>query len=42
MINVIIVMIAYIAILIPIAIVGNLVGEKLEKWLDNHFPNVEE
>lgn len=42
MISVIIVVMAYIAILVPIAIVGNIVGEKLEKWLDKHFPNVEE
>lgn len=42
MISVIIVVMVYIAILVPIAIVGNVVGEKLEKWLDNHFPNVEE
>lgn len=42
MINVIIVIMAYIAILIPTAIVANMVGEKLEKWLNSHFPNVEE
>lgn len=42
MMNIIIVIMAYIAILIPIAIVADIVGEKLEKWLNNHFPNVEE
>lgn len=42
MISVIIVVMAYIVILVPIAIVGNMIGEKLEEWLDNHFPNVEE
>lgn len=42
MINIIIVVITYIAILIPTAIIADIVGEKLEEWLDNHFPNVEE
>lgn len=42
MINVIIVIMAYIAIIIPTAIVADMIGEKLEKWLNNHFPNVEE
>lgn len=42
MISVIIVVMAYIAILVPVAIVANKIGEKLEKWLNNHFPNVEE
>lgn len=42
MISVIIVVMAYIAILIPIAIIANKVGEYIEHCLEEHFPNVEE
>ena len=28
--------------IIPIAIVGNRVGEKLERWLEKHFPDIDE
>ena len=27
--------------IIPIAIIGNKVGEKLEQWLNKHFPDID-
>lgn len=40
--KIIIVLVTFILLLLPVAILGNKVGEKIEKWFEEHFPNVEE
>ena len=34
--------IMFFMLLVPVMILGTKVGEQMDKWLDNHFPNVEE
>ena len=38
----IVILVMFFILLIPAAILGIKVGEHVDKWLDNHFPNVEE
>lgn len=40
--NIIIILLTFSVMLVPIAIVANKLGEKIEQWLEEHFPNVEE
>ena len=38
----IVILVMLFILLVPVTILGTKVGESLDKWLDNHFPNVEE
>lgn len=40
--DIIIILTIFFLILVPLAMMANKIGEKLGKWLENHFPNVEE
>ena len=40
--DLIIVILVFFIILVPVVMVANKVGEQIEKWLEEHFPNVEE
>ena len=40
--DLIIVLLVFFIVLVPVAVVANKVGEYIEKWLEEHFPNVEE
>lgn len=40
--DIIVILIVFFIVLVPLAMVANKIGEQLEKWLENHFPNVEE
>ena len=42
MIIVLLVLLVFFLVLVPVVMVANKVGEQIEKWLDNHFPNIEE
>ena len=42
MIDLIMLLLAFCLGIVPIAIIGNKIGEKLEKWLEEHFPDIEE
>lgn len=38
----IVILVIFFLLLVPVVILGNKIGEKLEDWLEEHFPNVEE
>lgn len=38
----IVILVMFFMLLIPATILGTKVGEQIEEWLENHFPNVEE
>lgn len=38
----IIVLLVFFLVLVPVVMVANKVGEHIEKWFENHFPNIEE
>lgn len=40
--KIIIALVIFFLLLVPVIILGNKIGEKLEDWLEEHFPNVEE
>lgn len=40
--DLIIVILIFFIVLIPVAIVADKIGEHIEKWLENNFPNIEE
>ena len=40
--DIILVLLVFFLVLIPVAIIADKIGEHIEKWLENHFPNVEE
>lgn len=40
--GIIIVLLVFFLVLVPIMIVANKVGEQIEKWFEEHYPNVEE
>jgi len=42
MIDLIMLLLAFVLGTIIIALIMNNVGEKLEKWLEEHFPDIEE
>ena len=39
---IIIVLAMFFVILVPVAIVADKIGEHMEQWLENHFPDIEE
>lgn len=38
----IVMLVMFFMLLVPVMVLGTKVGEHVDKWLDNHFPNVEE
>lgn len=38
----IVMIVMFFMLLVPVTILGTKVGEHVDKWLENHFPNVEE
>ena len=40
--DLIIVLLVFFIVLVPIVILANKVGEYIEHWLEEHFPDVEE
>lgn len=40
--DLIIVILVFFIVLVPVVMVANKVGEKLERWLEKHFPDIEE
>ena len=38
----IVMLVMFFMLLVPVIILGTKVGKQMDKWLDNHFPNVEE
>ena len=40
--DLIIVILVFFIVLVPVVMVANKVGEQIEQWLEEHFPNVEE
>lgn len=40
--DMIIVLLVFFLVLVPVVMVANKVGEYIEKWLENNFPNIEE
>ena len=40
--DLIIVILMFFIVLIPVAIVANKIGEHIEHWLEEHFPDVKE
>ena len=40
--DMIIVLLVFFLVLVPVVMVANKVGEYIEHWLEEHFPNVEE
>ena len=40
--DMIIIILMFFIVLVPVVMVANKVGEHIEKWLEEHFPNVEE
>ena len=40
--DLIIVILVFFIVLVPVAIIADKIGEHIENWLEEHFPNVEE
>lgn len=38
----IVILVMFSMLLVPVMILGTKVGEHVDKWLEEHFPNVEE